>query len=509
MFKIFLVYFFLFSLFDLCAQSCTIDTNKIKQKIPFSLLSDTSILQGKIKVTKGDSNFDINNFLRNSTHNKPAVHISSSGVYYYNSLAVSLMFRDKKKMFNKGLEFLNREDYKSCFKINNVEYNSFNLNCYNPKIISEVPLGQIIDNGENNKDNSIDFNSLIFRIAEFSNDSYNEEYRFGSTKLMMIDDNKRFTSYEGMGYSFNGIPVIVKQTFDYFLFNNKHSYFDIMPVQIYTDLKNFIFESVKNSKITGINNSYSFQINGEFNQNQKIDIIGDQLNSSSFDFISKKLNEYCPVPIYNYKSIISHYKISTQVRSSFSRESQSTYNQLNKNFPVINFYEISSFVKKNNLEREEIKYNKINVDVKINDTTYPKYRYLNFSSFKLPSYNVVFSSFLGFGKKDLFYNTSNIRWLTPSFSIGSLTTSLTTYFLSKVLYQSYLNSIPNNNDFRKYNYANTIHKINLISTGIYALITSVNIYLNMKDVKLRRKTIYRVNREFKNKYPNGLRYEYL
>ena len=104
--------------------------------------------------------------------------------------------------------------------------------------------------------------------------------------------------------------------------------------------------------------------------------------------------------------------------------------------------------------------------------------------------------------------SNNIKWITPALSIGSLATSFSSFFVSKLFYQNYLNSIFVDNNFRKYNYANTAHKINLISTGIYALITSVNIYLNLKDIKLRRKSIDKVNIDFKNRYPNGIQYEY-
>ena len=270
MFKVTYIFFFLFSISKLFAQNNSIDTIKVSQKVPFFLLNDTSILQSKIQVSRGDRKFDINKFIYNNTQNKPAVHISSSGIFYYNSLAISLFLEDKNKMYNKGFEFLKRDDYKKCMEINNIVYN-FSLNCNKPKTISKVRVGHIMNKGWNCSD-SINYDSPIFRIAEFSKDISDGEFRFGSSKLMMTYDNKQFNIYEGSNYKFYGMPIIVKQSIDYYLNNNTNNYFDIMPDRIYSNLTNMIFKNIKSQKSEGTNNTYSLEINEVFNKSSKIEI---------------------------------------------------------------------------------------------------------------------------------------------------------------------------------------------------------------------------------------------
>jgi hypothetical protein len=494
-----------FLIFFYNSQTSNIDIDKVRGNIPFRLLNDLTNLDNDMKISF-DNN--VQKFNDNSSKNAAAVHIAENKVYYFNSYAITLLSQRKNRLKSIGLEFLDDADY-SNIEINIDKY-KFRLNSSPnsrvPKVINcPSNFGSII---YHNDPPIISTNQYSFRTPEFGKEQCldQEANSFGS--LIYATDKQSLTLKKESSYGecYNGYPIIVKETFEHYIKNTNHNYFDIMPNSIQNSLLEQLLNSLKNQKAIFVDKIDTLKIEGsfDFGGNSKFNVKSSSAIRDSQNSIRILLENNCISPIYENKFINSTFNLIAATKISQIKKKQiSMYSEPNF-YELFNQEPLLTGSLWNELKYTKHKFNYFDTEINIIvGSKILKKEYTTFTEFITPKFLGISKSLFGFGEGDILRHSDSFHWLSPTITIGSALTSVTSLVISKLCYQNYVKNISDNN-LNMYNIANIGHQVNLISAGVYCLFSSINIYLTIKQVKDKRNKIRKINDEIKFLYPKGV-----
>lgn len=477
-------------------NNTTVDISRVEEQLRFSILRDTISIGSELKISYGDLKSNIEDFLDNSIGNYPAVHISTGENYYYNSYALTLLNESKEQLRRNGYELLNEKDfYAVSYKINNTVFNGYKTPTKN--IVTNSQLGSIFANQEF----KVNTSELYFRLPVFNSETCIDSKKVYSSDVIYANSDKHtFENYSLGQNCLDGYPILVKETIEHFISQDGIHYFDIMPLsskkKYSEELLNLLLSN------SGLKNSISqkFNISGKFDNSGEFSMVIQGLEN---DFRLKKVIEShsrsnLVTPLYEAKYIESSFELPISFSYKKDSSEKMSYLQLLNNLSSRQDISFNSFnVYKNkfpSLTKQEIaKFKVFQVGFAYDGILIVK-NVFYFDHFILPSYFSATKCLLGSGKNEL-RDFKYTTWIVPI----SLGLSVLSKVISKISYNNYLNSLPNQNEIGLYNTANTLNKINIISTGVYILSSSIQLTYTIQDLHSRRKQI----KDYNNKFPNG------
>ena len=491
-----------FLIFFYNSQTSNIDIDKVRGNIPFRLLNDLTNLDDDMKISYGNH---IEEFIDNSIKNYAAVHIAENKVYYFNSYAITLLSRRKNRLKSIGLEFLDDADYSNIqINIDNYKFRLDSSPNYRvPKVINcPSNFGSIIENNPL----IISTNRYSFRTPEFGKEQCIDQIPNSSGSLI-YGTNKQsmmLKKESSSGECYNGYPIIVKETFEHYLKNTNHNYFDIMPNSIQNLLLEQLLNSLKTQKAILGKKMDTLKIEGsfDFGGSSKFNVKSSSAMRDSENSIRTLLENNCISPIYENKFINSTFNLIAATKISQIKKKE-IFNGLEPNF--FQFFNQDFFLVRalSSVElHQKLNYFDTEINIIVGSKILKK-EYSTFTEFITPKFSGISKSLFGFGEGDILRHSDSFHWLSPTITIGSALTSLSSLVISKLCYQNYVQNISDNN-LNMYNIANIGHQVNLISAGVYCLFSSINIYLTIKQVKDKRNKIRKINDEIKVFYPKGV-----
>jgi hypothetical protein len=480
------------------AQNNTIDVEKANLNLSFSILRDTISLGKQLFVSYGDSRSKIGEFLDNSINNKPSVHISSDDNYYYNSYALSLLYKNKIKIKSNGFEFLTPLDFEN----NSFVIENQTLNSGTGKLIKNIKTNSKIGSIFTNAENTIDKTELYFRIPKFNTEKCIESsFDVYSSNVIKADFSKNTISEmkrpeESFGKCTDGYAILMKETIDHYLKQDNLDYFKIMPDVVSNEFREQLLWTLKNQSFSKNKNSKMFILKSSFSNTgiHKIEIDGLNNDFSLMKKIESVTNKYCIIPSYESNYINASFSMPIVYANNGTSLNRHSVEKIQSVFKVDVLTPIDKF-NDPSLLKEVVLYREMNVNINLNGERY-FHNAISILKMQKPSYLISLKSLFGSGVNKKSKLANYTKWIIPLTGLMAVGTHL----ISANRYDFYVSNLNTVNNIKVYKTADTFHKASLVITGLYFLTTSIQLTFSIKDVKNRREKV----EVFNLKYPQGV-----
>ena len=419
--------------------------------------------------------------------NKPFIVIMNSGEYLYNYYAVN-----NAKLCPIGKHVIEYSDVRelltTSFDYKNLSRKNFWIdlesNCENSTVTVTTESGPLLGNFNLNEKAPDDskFEALIFKSDGIS------------ARTFEVSDFLPTRCVEDLRYSFK---------------NNVYSYASLMP-QKFNQLKQRLAQEAlfrsQNTNLDGNQGNFNVGFN---HSGENVSTLSSNQNQDFWNSLmpTVKNNQHLPSPYYEsiflstkdaitikLLEIDDYAKMQKEKKEFFKYNTFFTRPSDEKNFSLLkdtwlkNRYSTNRFGNVTNLDQffnytatvkvEPFKY-QVAVDNTLQKT--PAYFVSKFhlSGSLTPLKSLVFP---GLGSKSLRFD--NIHKTHKALAITSLVLSAISFSVSEVLYQDYRRNINAEPFSMKYDIANSLHKVGLVSLGIYPVISISDIlscYIKCKN----------------------------